>query len=112
MCKRLLVLFTSTQRTGRCRKMEGIVMEEIMELLMILAFCVAIAVQLVHQISGKKAANPVTCAALAALCAGFLIGTVNKIITAPSSQMFLAYLSGFMLSYSALVLTFPGRKAV
>lgn len=87
-------------------------MEEIMELLMILAFCVAIVVQLVRQISGKRADNPVICAALAALCAGFLIGTVNKIITAPSSQMFLAYLFGFMLSYSALVLTFPGRKAM
>lgn len=87
-------------------------MEMVLELLMIAALCAAVAVQLFRQIHSPRCAGTCCRTALAALGTGFLIGAVNKILAAPSSQIFLAYLFGFMLSYIAFVMTFQERKTM
>lgn len=87
-------------------------MEKVLELLMIVALCAAVAVQLLRQIRSPRRTGTCYRAALATLGAGFLIGTVNKILTAPSSRIFLVYLLGFMLSYITFVLTFQKRETI
>ena len=85
-------------------------MKTVLEVLMIAAFYTAVLTRLYQVVIRRMKPGFSDRFTLSALAAGFVIGTVNRILFDPNSHLFLLYLFGVMLTYLTIVLAIPEKK--
>lgn len=86
-------------------------MEQMLEGTMVAAFCAAMAVVICRLLKKREERTAGERMTLITMGIGFGIGVVNKILAGEQPWMYLLYLLGFMLTYTAVVLTLPDRNA-
>lgn len=90
--------------------LEDFVMELVFEVLMILSLCIAAGIQLYRFAVGKTVHTAVERAAVITMGLGFVMGTAWKLMEQPMSWLFVLYLLGAFLCYSAVLFSFPGKE--
>ena len=89
----------------------GIYMGTMPHVLLLLALCVAVGI-MIYRFAQKKAKNVLLeRLALLTLGIGFLAGGLYQVISAPTNWIFILYILGVYLCYTAMLFSFPGKEA-
>ena len=85
-------------------------MELVFEAFMMLSLCIAAGIQLYRFAVGKTVHTAVERTAVITIGLGFVLGTAWKLMEQPMLWLFVLYLLGAFLCYTATLFSFPGKE--